>query len=53
MIKIVDIKNNLILNSISGHDNIITTVKKINHPKYGECLLSQDLKEGNIKLWVK
>ena len=52
-IKIVDMKNNLIINSILAHDSQITTIKKICHPKYGECLLSQGLKEENIKLWFK
>lgn len=45
-------KNNLIINSILGHDNKITTIKKISHPKFGKCLLSQGLREENIKLWV-
>ena len=27
-------------------------IKKFNHPKYGMCLISQGLKENNIKLWI-
>ena len=45
-------KNNLIINSILGHDNKITTIKKFSHPKFRECILSQGLREENIKLWV-
>ena len=44
-------KNNSIIGSI-GHDQKITAIKKFNHPKYGECLLSQGYQEESIKLWI-
>ena len=51
-IKIVEIKNGLIVNNLSGHNNYVITIKKIFHPKYGECLISQNWKESDIQLWT-
>lgn len=34
-------------------DDIILTIKKIIHPKYGECLLSQGNLKESLKLWIK
>jgi hypothetical protein len=38
--------------SIEGHDNKVCSIKKVKHPKYGECLLSQGLEEESIILWA-
>ena len=49
-IKIVDIQKSKVIDNITGHYNSILVLTKVNIPKYGECLLSQD----NIaitKLW--
>ena len=35
-IKIVEIKNGLIIKSLTGHNNDVLSIKKIIHPKYGE-----------------
>ena len=51
-IKIVDLDNNEVLNGLVEHNNKIISVKTIIHPKYGECIISQDLYDGQIKLWV-
>ena len=51
-IKLVDIKNNLIIKSLIGHDKDVCTIKIFNHPKYGKCLISQSLQENIIKLWI-
>ena len=51
-IKMVEIKNGLIVKNLIGHNNIVLTVKKIFHPKYGECLISQNYAESEIKLWI-
>ena len=48
----VEIKNKLIVKSFNGHNNDISTIKIINHPEYGECLISQNWEESEIKLWV-
>ena len=35
-----------------NHMNAVITVKKIFHPKYGECLISQSNGHEPIKIWV-
>ena len=51
-IKMVEIKNKLIVKSLNGHNNDISTIKIINPPEYGECLISQNWEESERKLWV-
>ena len=49
-IKIVDIEKSKVIDNITGHDNSILVLAKVNIPKYGECLISQE--NGTItKLW--
>ena len=31
---------------------LLKYIKKIRHPKYGECIISQDFIKGQIKLWI-
>ena len=50
-IKLVDIKKKFIIKNLDGHNNKVITLKKIIHPKYGECLISQAFKKDKIKLW--
>jgi WD40 repeat protein len=49
--KIFDIEKGS-FTSISGHDNVLCTIEKIEHPNYGECLLTSAI-DGKIKLWNK
>jgi len=49
-IKLVDLKKGLI-KSLNGHDDHVITVKKIIHPEYGECLISQNYQSSKIKIW--
>ena len=51
-IKILEIKKGIIVKSLKSHNNRVITIKKINHPEYGECLISQNWKESEIKLWI-
>jgi len=51
-IKIIEIKSGLIVKSLTGHNNWVLTIKKIFHKEYGECLISQNWKESEIKLWI-
>ena len=51
-IKLIELKNGLIVKSLISHINRVITVKKIIHPKYGNCLISQNIKKIEIKLWV-
>ena len=50
-IKLIELFNGLVLRNIEiGKDSIIT-IKKIYHPFYGECLISQGCGNGQIKLY--
>ena len=51
-IKIIDIKNNKIIKKLEGHKDWVLTIKSINHPKYGKCLLSQGRGKDQIKMWI-
>ena len=50
-IKLVNLKNGKIVISLKGHYSNISTIKKINHPLYGKCLLSQGWLKDQIKIW--
>jgi len=50
-IKIVDIEKILMVKSLTGHNNRVLTIKTIIHPEYGECILSQNWVDSEIKLW--
>ena len=50
--KVIDFVNQKCVLSLSGqHSNSLCTIKKINHPKYGECLITGSI-DGSIKLWI-
>ena len=51
-IKLVEINNGDIIKKLDGHQNSVTTIKKIIHPIYGECLISQGYENDRIKLWI-
>ena len=48
-IKLIDLNNSKIIRELSGHNQVVSTIKKIIHPKYGECLISHGL--DSIILW--
>ena len=50
--KLIDLKAGIIVKNFNFHSNIVCTIKKITHPKYGECLISQGYKKDQIKLWI-
>jgi len=50
-IKIIDLNNGIVIKNISGHNSGVISIKKIIHPEYGECLLSQGALYDQIKLW--
>ena len=52
VINIIDLEKKTIVNKIKEHKNWVITMKKIYHPLYGECLISQDSGNGEIKLWT-
>ena len=51
-IKLIELHNELVIKSLAGHNDVVLTIKKINHPQYGECLISQGSGDDQIKLWV-
>ena len=51
-IKLIDINNGYIVRYLKGHNNSVLTIKKIIHPKYGECIVSQGYNEDQIKMWI-
>ena len=51
-IKLLDLKSGKIVKSLEGHKDWVLTIKKVNHPKYGECLISQGYEKDQIKMWI-
>ena len=47
---ILDLSNEKLINNLNYHRNSVITIKKLIHPKYGKCLLSQSLSNGQIFL---
>ena len=52
-IKVINLKTGLIPMLLKGHSDEVLTIKKIFHPTYGECLISQGWGHEKIKLWIK
>ena len=50
-IKLVDLNSGKIVLILEGHNNNISTIKAINHPLHGKCLLSQGWLKDQIKIW--
>ena len=50
-INVLDIRKGDIIKSIQGHRNTVIAIAMINLEKYGNCLISQGMKEESIKLW--
>lgn len=52
-IKLIDLKEGKLLKDrdLVGHDSSVLTIKKITHPKLGECLISQGIYEKEIRFW--
>ena len=50
-IKLVNLNSGKILNNLIGHNTRVLSIKKIIHPKYGECLFSQGYGFNKIMLW--
>ena len=50
-IKLVELNNGLIIKNLFGHEDKVITIKKIITSKYGECLISQNLRKSKIIMW--
>ena len=53
-IRLIDINKGVVVKNknLYGHNHLVCSIKKINHPKFGECLISQGLAKDNIELWI-
>ena len=49
---IINIKEKKILNKLIGHKNQVISIKKIEIPNLGECLISKSYGDENFKLWA-
>ena len=50
-IRLIDIDNKKVINTLKGHNSWVLTLKKIKYLQFGECLISQSYGNDNIKLW--
>ena len=51
IIKIVELKNKIIIRDLNGHNKRIIYIATFNHPKYGKSIISQGHEDDGIKLW--
>ena len=51
-IKLIELENKNIIKTFKKYENWVLTLKKINHPQYGDCLISKDYFNSNIELWI-
>ena len=51
-VKLLEINNGKITKTLHGHYDIPSTVKIINHPYYGESLITKGGEYDMIKLWI-
>ena len=51
-IKLIELENGKIVNSLIGHNNNVCSFKIIFHPKYGKCIISQGHENDQIKIWI-
>ena len=52
LINLINYKSGKYIKWLKGHKDKVISIKKILHPKYGNCLLSQSPEIDSIKLWV-
>jgi len=51
-IKLINLENNKIINSLIGHQNNVSSFKIIFHPKLGKCIISQGHSSDQIRIWT-
>ena len=51
-LKVVDLEKEKVVNTLIGHSHNVITIKTVFHPQYGECIVSQELYTGQMKLWM-
>ena len=50
-IKLIDLKAEVIIKELKGHNKMVCSLKKIIHKKLGECLVSQGFRKDQILIW--
>ena len=50
-IKIIELKTELIIKNLYGHNKNVLTIKTINHTKYGHLLITQGWYDDKIIIW--
>jgi len=50
-LRLINLNEGIIINSVNQNSEIIS-IKKINHPLYGKCLVSQGFGNEQIKIWI-
>ena len=51
-IGILELNKGEIIKELKGHNEDIVYIKTINHPIYGECIISQGYGDDGLKLWI-
>ena len=51
-VRLINLKTGKVEKSLLGHNGKIVTLKKLYLRKYGECLMTQAIKDDGIKLWI-
>lgn len=51
-IKLLDINNKIIIQSLKVCEDWILTIKKFTHPQYGKCLILQGNEKNQIKMFI-
>jgi WD40 repeat protein len=52
IIKLINLSTGTVVKDLISHNKDVMTIKKILHPQYGECLISQGICYEKIKLWI-
>ena len=50
-IKLIDLNAGVIIKELKAHNKMVCTIKKIIHPYFGECLISQGFRKDQILIW--
>ena len=51
-VRLVDLNNGEVIKELSGHEDLVLSIKKLIIPKYGECIISQGYQSEQIRLWI-
>ena len=51
-IKLIDLINGIMVEELIGHNKEVLSIKKVEHPIYGDCLISQGYEDDQIRIWT-